>query len=391
MSQNLTVLHTIASLKRKSGGTSTVVPHLCELLGARGPTVFLATQDWVDPLDANILPDPQYVQTKTVQALFFPKWGILYSPFFSQCITGLCKKNRIRIIHDNGLWLSSNHAAALVARRLRTPLVVQPHGMLEPWALNYHVWKKRLAWRLYQKRDIESAALLVATSKHEAETIRKVGLRQPIAIIPNGVDLPVAHERPFPKKQGHCALFLSRVHPIKGLLNLVSAWDRVRPEGWHVIVAGPDEGSHQADVELAVRRSGLEKNFQFFGPLEGAAKEKLYREADLFILPTYSENFGVVVAEALAYGVSVITTKGAPWEGLVTHRCGWWVESGVVSLAEAIREATALSDFARQEMGNRGRLYVERNFSWPEITRKMISVYEWVLKLGPKPECVETI
>ena len=120
-------------------------------------------------------------------------------------------------------------------------------------------------------------------------------------------------------------MFLSRIHPVKGLMNLVAAWERVRPERWRMVVAGPDEGNYLAEVETAVQRAGLERNFDFVGPVAGAAKEKLYREADLFILPTFSENFGMVVTEALSYGVPVITTKGAPWKGLVDHRCGWWL------------------------------------------------------------------
>ena len=387
MPSNQVVLHTIASLKRSSGGTSTVVPALCSKLGSSGATVFLLTQDWPDSSDLNILPDPKYVQMKMAQASFYPKLGIPYSPFYSQAVADLCKNKCIRIIHDNGLWLPSNHAAARVARRFRTPLVIQPHGMLEPWAMNHRAWKKGLAWKLYQRRDIESAALLVATSVQEAESIRKVGLRQPIAVIPNGIDLPEWKERPFREARGRFALFLSRIHPVKGLMNLVTAWARVRPKGWRLVLAGPDEGNHRHEIEMAVQEVGLEKDILFIGPVEGAGKEKLYQEADLFILPTHSENFGVVVAEALAYGVPVITTKGAPWEGLVTHRCGWWVDVGVEPLADAVREATELSDVERRAMGERGRRYAEQ-FEWARIAEQMLAVYRWVLGQSPKPECV---
>ena len=260
--------------------------------------------------------------------------------------------------------------------------------MLEPWAMSFRAWKKKLAWSLYQKRDLESAALLVATSAQEAESIRKVGLRQPIAVIPNGIDLPEWKERTFPKEGMRSALFLSRVHPKKGLMNLVAAWDRVRPEEWRMIIAGPNEGNHRADVELAVRRAGLDQEIQFVGSVAGEAKEHLYRDADLFILPTYSENFGVVVAEALAYGVPVITTKGAPWEGLLSHKCGWWIDMGIEPLVEAIREATTMPNDERQEMGRSGRDYVAQDFSWPKIAEQMLSVYKWVLKKETKPDCI---
>ncbi len=385
---NVAVLHTIAGLKRQSGGTSTVVPALCESLGISGATVHLAAQNILGSADDNILPDPKYVTTSLIPTIHIPRFRITYSPFYSAEISRLCKKHHIQIIHDNGLWLHSNHASARIALRLSLPLIIQPHGMLEPWALSYRSWKKKLAWRLYVKRDLQSAALLVATSPQEADGFRRVGLRQPIAIIPNGVDIPAWKERPIIKNREHYALFLSRIHPVKGLLNLVAAWERGCPERWKMIVAGPDEGGHRTVVEQAVQKAGLEKRFLFVGPVAGAAKEKLYREADLFILPTFTENFGMVVAEALSYGVPVITTKGAPWEGLIDHRCGWWVDVGVEPLAEAILSAIGLTDAERQNMGQQGRQFVEREFSWPQIAERMLAVYQWILGHGKKPEDV---
>jgi glycosyltransferase involved in cell wall biosynthesis len=388
MSENLTVLHTIAGLKRQIGGTSTVVSALCESLGRSGATVHLAAQDCFHSADDNILPDVKYVNTRLIQTVHIPLLGITYSPFYTAEISRLCKKQRIQIIHDNGLWLHSNHASASIARRLRLPLIIQPHGMLEPWALSYRAWKKQLAWKLYQRRDLQSTTLLVATSNKEADGLQRVGLRQPIAIIPNGVDIPSWKEHPIAKDGERYALFLSRIHPVKGLLNLVAAWASLRPEGWRMVVAGPDKGNHLVEVETAVQRAGLEQNFDFVGHVAGAAKEKLYREADLFILPTFSENFAMVVAEALSYGVPAITTKGAPWEGLVDHRCGWWVDVGVKPLAEAFRVAVEMSDAERQEMGKRGRRFVEAKYSWPCIAADMLAVYKWILKLEGMPCCV---
>jgi glycosyltransferase involved in cell wall biosynthesis len=155
-----------------------------------------------------------------------------------------------------------------------------------------------------------------------------------------------------------------------------------------VIVAGPEENGHRQEVERAVREAALQEVFQFVGPVAGEAKAALYRESDLFILPTFSENFGIFVAEALSYGVPVITTRGAPWEGLITHGCGWWVEVGVQPLLEAMREATALSETERQTMGLRGRHFVERAFSWHESAGEMLAVYRWILGFGEKPDCL---
>jgi glycosyltransferase involved in cell wall biosynthesis len=232
------------------------------------------------------------------------------------------------------------------------------------------------------------ATLFVATAEQEAETIRRVGLRQPIAIIPNGIQIPIRKHRIVKASETRYALFLSRIHPVKGLLNLIAAWDRVRPKGWRMIVAGPDEDSHRSEVEQAVIDAGLEQSFIFLGPVKGNAKDELYRQADLFILPTLSENFGVVVAEALSYGIPVITTHNAPWEVLSRQDCGWWVESDIGSLANALRNATSISDLQRSEMGTRGRSFVKRELSWPKIAGQMIAVYDWILGVGIKPSCI---
>jgi glycosyltransferase involved in cell wall biosynthesis len=385
----INVLHTIAGLSSSSGGPSRSVTTLCNELGARGVTTHLLTQHEDSNENGSILPDFRFVHFQLVP-LASGKWRrqLPYSPHFRTALNALCSKEDIQIIHDHGLWLPSNHEVAREAKHLKIPLIISPRGMLEPWALSYRSWKKRAAWAIFQHRDLKSAALLIATSEQEAESIRKVGLRQPIAIISNGVALPVWKERPFPKDPMRFALFLSRIHPKKGLMNLVAAWARVSPKGWRMVIAGPDEGRHREEVERAVQRAGLEKDFLFVGPVEGAAKEKLYREADLFIFPTFSENFGIVVAEALSYGVPVIATRGAPWEELVKRRCGWWVDIGVEPLVKAIREAISVSDDEREDMGMRGRKYAEDCFGSESMAKECIAVYAWILGAGEMPGCI---
>src|SRR5262249_28596017 len=153
-----------------------------------------------------------------------------------------------------------------------------------------------------QRAVLASADLLVATSASEAQSIRLAGLRQPIAVIPHGVQLP--EQRARHEGDGvHKALFLGRVHPIKGLPLLIEAWSRVRPSGWQCLIAGPSELGHRATLERQIRASGLSGEFQFLGKSDASLKEALYRAADLFVLPSLSENFGIVVAEALSYGV----------------------------------------------------------------------------------------
>jgi glycosyltransferase involved in cell wall biosynthesis len=260
--------------------------------------------------------------------------------------------------------------------------------MLAPWALHHRRWKKRIAWWLYQRRILAGAALLHATSMAERRDIRAAGLRNPIAVIPNAVDIPASlpeRKRVSPNRR---VLFLGRLHPVKGLDNLLEAWANVRPVDWELTLAGPDEEGYRAKLEAIIGQRGLANDVRFVGSVEGEDKWKLYRSADLFVLPTKSENFGIAIAEALACGLPVITTKGAPWQELLTHRCGWWTEIGVEPLAHALREATTLTEAQRREMGERGRQLVEQKYTWPAAAGKMLAVYEWMLGRKEEPDFV---
>lgn len=386
---HIRILHTVASLKSSSGGPARTVSSLCESLGMLGSSVEIFTQNYSSE-DTNIIPQSSFLQTTFVPAINIPKLRLTYAPSFRTMLANRCQQTEVRLIHDHGLWLPTNHAAASAARRLNIPLIVSPRGMLEPWALQYKAWKKRIAWKLYQHKDLLSACTLHATSEREAENFRQMGFEQPIAMIPNGIHLPAWNDPVKTRTETHTALFLGRIHPVKGLSELVRAWQLARPKGWRMVIAGPDEGGHKKEVESAIHQAGLQDIFQFAGAVEGEAKTSLYRSADLFILPTFTENFGIVVAEALACGVPVITTKGAPWEGLITHRCGWWIDIGAEPLAAAIREAITLSDDERQKMGKLGRVFVEKNFGWTQIAEQMLSVYQRILGQGEKPACLIT-
>lgn len=143
------------------------------------------------------------------------------------------------------------------------------------------------------------------------------------------------------------------------------------------------------NLTLGDQAEELVDEFEFVGAVDGQEKTALCQSADLFVLPTFSENFGVVVAEALACGVPVITTTGAPWQILETHGCGWWVETGTDALVAALREATRTDSEVLRKMGERGRLYAEEAFGWSAIAENMLAVYRWMLGHGDLPECVQ--
>jgi glycosyltransferase involved in cell wall biosynthesis len=284
------------------------------------------------------------------------------------------------VLHDNGIWLPHNHRLANLAARRNIPRIVSTRGMLEPWALNHKRWRKLIAWRLYQCRDLYRAGRFHATAASEAKNLQALGLGTPIDIIPNGVDVPEPNGRfnsgTSGRRRPKTALFVGRINPKKGLLLLIQAWDQVRPSGWRLHIAGPDESNHQAQVEGAVSAAGLEDIITFLGPISGEAKKNAFFDAALFVLPTYSENFGIVVAEALAHGLPVLTTTGTPWSMLPACGCGWCVDPTLEGFAKGLREATSQGLDALHLMGAKGRELVAAEYNWEAIGKRFIVAYE---------------
>jgi glycosyltransferase involved in cell wall biosynthesis len=299
-------------------------------------------------------------------------------------------ENGDQLIHDNGAWLISNHAAAVVAQEKSLPRLVSPRGMLSSSSLSQKKWKKMLAWQLYQGRDLASATAFHVTSELEAEGVRPLGFRGPIAIVPNGITLPPGLRFRGRREEIKTALFLGRLHPQKGVLDLVIAWSRVQPMGWRLQIAGPDDVGHRREVEMHIARCGLTDVVSFSGDVADGEKWDVYRRADLFVLPTRGENFGMAIAEALASGTPVITTKRAPWPTLIDHRCGWWIDPSIDDLVAALHSATKLPRSALEEMGDRGRQYVQNELSWDRVASKMLQLYQWLAGDAGKPDFLYT-
>ena len=283
------------------------------------------------------------------------------------------------ILHDNGMWLPHNHRIANLAARYNIPRVVSTRGMLEPWAINHKWVKKSVAWWLYQRRDLKRAHCHHASAEAEGRNVQSLGLGVPVRVIPNGVDLPELDspaERRCDRKK---ALFLGRIHPVKGLPMLIKAWARVRPQGWYLQIAGPNEAGHLIAVKNEVLAAGLGETVSCMGPISGPMKQAALLDADLFVLPTYSESFGMSIAEALAHGLPVLTTTGAPWPMLQQHGCGWWVDATVDGIADGLRQATSSDSETLQAMGRKGRAFVKAEYRWEHIARQFIVTYESIL------------
>ena len=384
-----TVVHVLASTRADHGGTSRSVPALCEALDEEGVDVHLVTAVPKDPSPDQepILPSGDVHLHRIEENTRLQR--TLRSPLqFYRRLWSVVEDVRPDVIHDHGAWLPSNAVAAWVARRADVPLVSAPRGMVTEWSLSHRAGKKRAAWHLYQKPVFRQASLFHATAPAEADDLRALGMTQPIAVVPNGVEMPDA--RPEGEAiAGKRALFLSRIHPKKGLPMLLDAWADVRPEGWTLELVGPSENEHRAELEAQAAELGLDGEVVFAGPVDDADKWHKYAAADLFVLPTHSENFGIVVAEALAAEVPVLTTTGAPWQELEDHDCGWWVAPEPDAIREALATATGQERDNLVAMGRRGRALVESTYTWRAVGQRMKQAYEWLLGEGSRPDFVQ--
>lgn len=283
------------------------------------------------------------------------------------------------VVHIHGIWSLFFIRAFIWAKRNKLPVVWSPHGSLTPWALNYKRLKKRVALVAYQWLCLRLANLIHVTGEFETPDIRRLKLSNPVVEIPLGVHIS---DEGIEKNTNatRIALFISRVHPIKGLFNLVDAWAQLRPEGWILQLAGPSQDGHIEEVLQRASERGIADSVQYLGEVYDSEKNKKYAEADLFVLPSFSENFGSVVLESLAQGTPVITTKGTPWNELQTRHCGWWIDIGVEPLVVALRDAIERSDSERQAMGQNGIQLVLDKYTWSSIGKQMAEAYKNLLK-----------
>ena len=296
-------VHIITSIDLSLGGPSKSVSDLA---------IRQATQGLKTILFTNSSPNP-YLEKSPINNLDIQ---FIKNKSFKQALRELLFNTQVNLMHGHGIWQMPVHYMSKLALRKHIPYIITPRGMLEPWALNTKSWKKKLALLLYQKKDLANAACLHATAQMEAENLRNLGFENPIAVIPNGIDIS---EFPLPQlaksKNKKTLLFLSRIHPKKGIEMLIKAWGKIDnsiKDNWVVEIAGNGDESYIASIQEIIESNGLQNEIKIIGPQFGDLKMEAYHRADLFVLPTYSENFGVVVAEALACGVPVITTKGTP-------------------------------------------------------------------------------
>lgn len=286
------------------------------------------------------------------------------------------------IVHINCCWYPQCAFIQKWAQEKGYKIILSPHGMLEPWILNKNRWlKKKPALFLYQKKAIQQADMLIATAESEKQNLLKLGYNNNICVIPNGI-LTDGIESKKTWKKNKCIFFLALLLPNKGAHLLIEAVSQLKDSlrGWKVIIAGKDDDHYFAYLKKLIIKYQLEDIVSLPGAIFGKEKWEMYKKADIFVLPTLNENFGIVIAESLLCGTPVITCKGAPWSGLIENKCGWWVEHSAKAIANSIEQAINLNEDELKTMGTRGRKYVIENFSSELIADRMVNIYKRLQK-----------
>ena len=408
------------SVSRNAGGLYESVRRLVQSLAANDMKVCVFSN--LDEHTAADIAAWRPVIVKTFRPHWHKQFG--YAPEILPALAEFAPD----ITHTHGIWCYSSVVTNQYCHRTGTPYVISPHGMLDPWAVQNSRWKKAVAYFFYEAAHLRRAACLRALCESEARAFRAMGLKNPIAIIPNGIDLPESGIRKAESGKSpwqglvepgrKVLLFLSRIHPKKGLVNLLKAWGQNRKAEsgkrkaaeWTLAIAGWDQGGHEAELKTLATELGIPwsdvrdqkpegggDNFRFqvsgfsvlfLGPQFNEAKAACYSNCDAFILPSFSEGVPMVVLEAWAYGKPVLMTPECNLPIGFARGAAIRIEPNAGSIALRLREFFEMTGAEQQLLGTGGLKLVREQFTWPVLGGEMAGLYRWILGGGDRPRCL---
>ncbi|MFI5302158.1 MAG: glycosyltransferase [Polyangiales bacterium] len=371
------ILHVIPAVSKVYGGPSHAIVYMTAALVRRGDDVDVATTnaDGASNLD---VPTAVPVEREGVRTFHFPRIG-RGSYRFSAPLTAWLFEHvaSYDAVHLHGAFTYSTVAGALAARRADVPFIVRPLGNLDRWSLGQKRWKKAPYYALVERPNLTAASAIHATSAVEAEGIAALGFAHKTVTIPIGIPVPTASPRSRREGRTLRLLFLSRIHPKKGIPILLAAVAKARAAGvdLELTIAGNSEDGYERVVDQLVVDHGLGAFVRRRGFVEGPEKEALYAAADLFVLPSYQENFGIAVAEAMGRGLPVAVTDGVALASEVREVDAGFVVNvdDVAGLARGF--ARLAHDDTRLAAGERARALVLERFSTDACARDLQSLY----------------
>ena len=373
------ILHTIPGLSISSGGPTTCTYNLLKGLRSQQIEADVLTFKSKNATD-KIIANDSFIKLIDNDS-FSP---LVYSQNFNQYLK---RNNDYDLYHANALWTMPSHMTIKMAHKNNKPAILAPHGMLYPQALKVSKWKKDIIYRLFQKSDLENVNCLQATCMEEVNHIHRLNIKTPVAIIPNCLNLDLNIQPRLSPNTIRRFGFIGRLHSIKNIHLLLEAWNNIKPysKETELYIIGNGDADYEKQLKIYIQNHNL-TNIVFTGFIEQYKLKEIIPRLDYLVLPSKSENFGMVVPEALANGVPVLASKGTPWEELNTYKCGWWFNHN--ELSDILIEAIKLPESKRIEMGNKGRELVKNKYSMKKVSMQMERLYSWILTKENKPEFV---
>ena len=374
-------IHIANTIEQKFGGEGIAAHGLSKSISDQKLKVLLITRQIIGKRKS-------FEKKNTYYSIFFLSNDILPIQIIKDLffINSIFNKYRPAIVHIHGLWTIFLSLAAFLCIFKKIKFIVSPHGCLEPWALNHKKIKKKIALLTYQKYILSKCNCLVVNSELENKNVQKLKIRVCIAIIANAIPyLPKRCNtfKEYSKKKSKDLkklLFFSRIHEKKGVDYLLKSWSLCDTENWKLDIIGPGDPKYVDELSNLILKFDIKKNVNLKpGYVSNKVKTKYFKTADAFILPTKSENFGIVVIEAMSFQLPVITTKEAPWEEISKFKCGWWVDANIKAIASSIQSLINTSQKEMYLKGLRGYNLVKDNYTWSTKGVQAYELHNWLL------------
>lgn len=371
MRRSIRVIHVTSSLTSIGGGVREVVFHLADHQ-SRLASLDVSVVGLEEHLWSTEKSSWEAIPTYAHKVIGPRSFG--YSNNLVDCLVRLNPD----LIHLHGLWMYPSKAVLAWHNQTKRPYIISTHGMLSSIALSYSAFKKQIVGLWFHNAVLRTASALHSTSDSETLEIANFGLTNKVFQVPNGVVIPklANFDMRIPKK----VVTLGRIHKKKGLSLLLRAWLLLesRFPDWCLEIIGPDEDGELTRLQLLAKELDLQR-VTFLGPVFGRDKLNAFQSASIFVLPSLSENFALTVAESLACGVPVVSTKGAPWELLEIFKCGRWVDINVEALSNGLKDMMMLSPYELSCMGKRGRNLMQERFSWASVSSEFEGIYSHII------------
>lgn len=370
------ILHTIASMGVKSGGTSSCLYNLLLKIEKYDIDILsykIREDDSLPGNELNIIDVPA-VDNKFKYSHLFKERLLSESPM---------------LYHTHGLWEYTELITAKIARKKKIPYIITPHGMLYPEALNHSRLRKTVFLKLFLFNDLNKASAIHATCNEEMVHLRNLGIKAPVAVIPNSVEVPPMKKDEYIDKRKIKVGYLGRIHPRKNIDRLIKAWSKVQDieREKELVVIGSGNDDYLESLKILAEKLELD-NVTFTGFLSGKEKEDVIKSLSYLVVPSDFENFGMIIPEALVLKVPVIASKGTPWKDLEDFNCGWWVDNDIETLITTLKVALHKTLDEQVAMGENGRKLVEEKYSLEAVSSRMEILYDWIINGGEKPDFV---